>query len=262
MKAFLFALISFFSSVIGCICGIGGGVIIKPVADAFGLFSVSTASFMSGCIVLSMTLYSILKAYAAGELHLEKGISLYLVIGATLGGIVGKELFSLIKAAAADPNFVGQIQSAVLLFLTAATILYTVNKSRIHSLKVTSHAACALIGLVTGLLSAFLGIGGGPINLVVLYYFFSMDAKTAAQNSLFIIMVSQIASFLSSEITHTIPDFPAVLLIVSIGCGVLGGVVGRHINKKIDNTAVEKLFIGLLCVIIAVCGFNIYRFSI
>jgi uncharacterized membrane protein YfcA len=47
--------VSFFASVIGSICGIGGGVIIKPVLDAVGLYSVSTISFMSGCIVLSMT---------------------------------------------------------------------------------------------------------------------------------------------------------------------------------------------------------------
>ena len=261
MKYIFFALISFFSSVIGCICGIGGGVIIKPVADAFGIFSVSTASFMSGCIVLSMTTYSIGKAKAAGELRLEKGISAYIVIGATVGGVVGKELFSIIKAGASNPEFVGEVQSAVLLLLTV-TILYTVEKEKIRSLHVTSPAACILIGLMTGLLSAFLGIGGGPINLVVLFYFFSMDAKTAAQNSLYIIMVSQIACLIASFVTRSIPEFPAVLLVVSIACGVLGGMVGRKINKKIDNRMVEKLFLGLLCVIVAVCGFNIYRFSV
>lgn len=150
----------------------------------------------------------------------------------------------------------------MLLLLTVATILYTVEKEKIRSLHVTSPAACILIGLMTGLLSAFLGIGGGPINLVVLFYFFSMDAKTAAQNSLYIIMVSQIASLIASFVTRSIPEFPAVLLVVSIACGVLGGMVGRKINKKIDNRMVEKLFLGLLCVIVAVCGFNIYRFSV
>ena len=89
-----------------------------------------------------------------------------------------------------------------------------------------------------------------------------MDAKTAAQNSLYIIMVSQIACLIASFVTRSIPEFPAVLLVVSIACGVLGGMVGRKINKKIDNRMVEKLFLGLLCVIVAVCGFNIYRFSV
>ena len=33
----LFFIISFSASIIGAICGIGGGIIIKPVMDAFGV---------------------------------------------------------------------------------------------------------------------------------------------------------------------------------------------------------------------------------
>ncbi len=261
MAYMIFLLICFFASVIGCICGIGGGVIIKPAADAFGLFSVSTASFMSGCIVLSMTTYSILKAHFARELHLEKGVSVFLVIGATVGGIAGKELFTLIKEASGNADLVGEIQSAALLAMTALTVWYTIRKSAIRTHRITSPAACIGIGLGTGLLSAFLGIGGGPINLVILYYFFSMDAKSAAQNSLYIIMVSQAASLISTIVTGSVPEFSPVLLAVSALCGILGGMVGRKINKHIDNTEVEKLFLYLLCAIIIICVYNIYRFA-
>ena len=44
MFIILFFLICFFASVIGAICGIGGGVIIKPVLDAFQMMDVSTIS--------------------------------------------------------------------------------------------------------------------------------------------------------------------------------------------------------------------------
>ena len=33
----IFFIVSFGASIIGAICGIGGGVIIKPVLDAFGV---------------------------------------------------------------------------------------------------------------------------------------------------------------------------------------------------------------------------------
>ena len=46
MFIILFFLICFFASVIGAICGIGGGVIIKPVLDAFQMMDVSTISFL------------------------------------------------------------------------------------------------------------------------------------------------------------------------------------------------------------------------
>lgn len=41
-QALLFALVSFAASVVGAICGIGGGMIIKPTLDIFGWVSVST----------------------------------------------------------------------------------------------------------------------------------------------------------------------------------------------------------------------------
>lgn len=53
MSSILFFCVSFFASIAGAICGIGGGVIIKPVLDMLGLASVATISFLSGCTVLS-----------------------------------------------------------------------------------------------------------------------------------------------------------------------------------------------------------------
>ena len=55
MSSILFFCVSFFASIAGAICGIGGGVIIKPVLDMLGLASVATISFLSGCTVLSMS---------------------------------------------------------------------------------------------------------------------------------------------------------------------------------------------------------------
>ena len=63
----LFWMISFGASIVGAICGIGGGVIIKPVLDAFGVLSVSTISFLSGCTVLAMTCYSVIRGRLGGE---------------------------------------------------------------------------------------------------------------------------------------------------------------------------------------------------
>ena len=44
VQLLLFGIVSFFASVAGAICGIGGGVIIKPTLDLFGWVSVSTIS--------------------------------------------------------------------------------------------------------------------------------------------------------------------------------------------------------------------------
>ena len=42
--------------------------------------------------------------------------------------------------------------------------------------------------------------------------------------------------------------------------GILGGISGRSINKKIDSNVVDKLFIFLMAVIIGINIYNIYQF--
>lgn len=46
------------ASVLGSICGIGGGVILKPALDLLGVMSVSTISFLSGLTVMAMSAIS------------------------------------------------------------------------------------------------------------------------------------------------------------------------------------------------------------
>lgn len=260
MTQIIFILISFLASVIGCICGIGGGVIIKPVLDAFGSYPVSTISFMSGCIVLSMTTYSVVKAKLAKESVIEKGTGTWLGLGAAAGGLLGKQLFDVIKSLFENANTVGAVQAAALFAVTLGTTVYTINKAKIKTWKVKDPAACVCIGLALGMLSSFLGIGGGPINLVVLYFFFSMETKTAAQNSLYIILFSQLASLLFTLIGGNVPEFPVGLFVCMVCCGILGGVVGRRINKKIRSQTVSKLFVGLMVVIMGICVYNFFRY--
>lgn len=180
MTTFIFLTISFLASTVGAICGIGGGVIIKPVLDAFGVLSVSTISFLSGCTVLAMSTYSVVKAKLAHENQIDMQMTTPLAIGAAIGGIVGKELFSQIKGLFENANTVGAVQAGCLVVITLMTLIYTINKEKIKTHKIEKKSVCLLIGLLLGIMSSFLGIGGGPINLVVLYYFFSMTTKCAA----------------------------------------------------------------------------------
>ena len=257
----LFFIISFLASIAGAICGIGGGVIIKPLLDSFGLMDVKTISFLSGCTVLAMSTYSFVVSKVKKESLVDMRIGTPLAVGAAIGGVLGKSLFQALVSSF-DQNYVGAIQAACLLVVTLGTLIYTIYKAKVKTLRVTNLIVCLLVGLVLGVMSSFLGIGGGPINLVVLFFFFSMPTKTAAQNSLYIILFSQITSLLNSIVTATIPAFSIALLALMATGGILGGFCGRKINKKIDDHKVDLLFMGLMIVIIFINIYNMYRFLV
>lgn len=256
----LIFLIAFGASVVGAVCGIGGGVIIKPVLDAFGVAGVAEISFLSGCTVLSMSCYSVGRNLLAKENLVDFKTGTPLAVGAAAGGILGKSLFSALRAMAAQPEAVGGYQAVCLGVITAATLIYTLNKRRIRTLRIKNVFLCVAVGLVLGVMSSFLGIGGGPINLVVLYFFFSMETKEAAQNSLYIILISQITSLLTTVLTGSVPDFEPVWLIVMVLGGIAGGMVGRKVNKKLTQTQADKLFTGLVLVIIGISIYNAARY--
>ena len=252
--------IAFGASVVGAICGIGGGVIIKPLLDSFGIASVSEISFLSGCTVLSMSCYSVGKALAAKESLVKFETGTPLAIGATIGGILGKNLYGTLRDMAAQPDRVGGYQAVCLAVVTLLTLVYTLNKHRIATHKIRNPIVCVIVGLVLGVMSSFLGIGGGPINLAVLYFFFSMTTKEAAQNSLYIILISQLTSFLTTVVTGSIPQFHMSWLVVMVAGGIAGGMAGRKVNRKIDSQTVDKLFVGLIIVIIGISCYNAWKY--
>lgn len=253
--AIFFLIISFSASIIGAICGIGGGVIIKPVLDMTGIASVSVISFLSSCTVLSMSTYNVVRSLAdGGSIDTKNGTPL--ALGAALGGVAGNWVFRTAKAAFGNDALVLSAQSLCLLILTFGTLIYTIKKKGITPRPVKSLPACAFIGFLLGAFSSFLGIGGGPFNLVVLHYFFAMESKKAAANSLYIILFSQIANILVSVITGSVPDFEILSLILMIAGGIGGAQVGRSISRRIDNAMVDKLFCGLLTVIMGICVYN------
>ena len=227
--------------------------------DLFQLASVSTISFLSGCTVLSMSCYSVGKSMLAGEKRVNMRTGTPLAIGAAVGGVVGKQMFSALSGMFANPNLVGSVQAGCLAVITLGTLIYTIFKSKITTHNMTSPLPCVLIGLVLGIFSSFLGIGGGPINLVVLYYFFSMDTKTAAANSLYIILFSQIASLLMTLVTRTVPAFDVWTLVLMVAGGIGGGIAGRILNRRMDNKAVEKPFMLTIALIIHISIYNVYH---
>ena len=258
MQYVLYFLIAIGATTVGSLTGMGGGVIIKPLMDVLHGFDVQTIGVLSSLTVFSMSVVSIGKQMLA-RTKIPFGTAIPLALGSVAGGLAGEKLLQVIVDALRANSAVTVVQNVVLSLLILAVFLYMKNKSRIPSRELRGVVVSLLVGVFLGICSSFLGIGGGPINLVVLYFFFSMDAKTAASNSLYIILFSQLASLLTTLFTHTVPPFQWPVLLVMVGGGIGGGMVGRMLNKRIDNKVVERLFIGLMGLIVIICIYNVWR---
>lgn len=251
-------LVGFLASVVGAICGLGGGVIIKPVLDSIGFASASTVSFLSGLTVLCMSAYNIIKSIISKE-DLNLKTNLPLAIGGAIGGILGKQLFNIIKQNSLNPSLVGTIQAISLGVFTLLTLIYTINSNKIQKKKIGSQLLCVILGLILGLMSSFMGIGGGPFNLLVLSYFFSMSTKQATKGSLFIILLSQLFALFTTIITNTVPEFKISWLLIMSISGILGGMIGKYYNRRLSDHTIDKLYISFLVVIIIICVYNSFK---
>ena len=72
MELLIFA-ICLAASTIGGLCGIGGGVIIKPSLELMGVMSVSAVSFLSGLSVMSMSAISVFRQRKTRRVELRIG---------------------------------------------------------------------------------------------------------------------------------------------------------------------------------------------
>lgn len=261
MTAIILLVICLIASSVGAVVGAGGGVIIKPVLDMLGILPVSTVSFCSGCTVLGMSVCSLIRNRNNG-VKLQIKTSTALAIGAVVGGLAGKWLFELVKNGFGNERVLGAVQAIFLTLITTGVFLYVCNKDKLPSKNVKSIVAAVIIGIFLGFISSFLGIGGGTSNVAVLFFFFSMEAKEAAKNSLYIIIFSQISSIVSAVMTGSVPEFEWLHLFCMVLGGIGGALIGAAISKRIDNKGVEKILKALLIVIILIDFYNVLKFTI
>ncbi len=243
------------ATTLGGITGMGGGVIIKPVMDAVAPnLGAAQINFLSGCTVLAMAIVSC--ARSRGKVTVNGRILLLLAFGGAVGGVAGNYIFEYIESIFDNAQMIKIIQNVILLILIAMVFLYLKNQSKIKTLELQNSALSFLVGFGLGVSSAFLGIGGGPINLVALYFFFSMTPKIAAYCSIFIIMLSQGCSLLTTLVGE-IPEFDLFMMIFMVIGGVSGALIGKYLDKFIDDDKTKVVFQWTMIGIVFLSAYNI-----
>ncbi len=251
------SVIYFFIALVSCliagICGIGGGVIMKPIISFLGYYDTISINYLTVTTLLVVYISSIVSSWIKG-VKVEFNTIGYLPIGTILGGALGK-IFLLYSG-----SDIALLQSICLAIINMCVLLYLVFKNRINTVFIRNTFFIIFLGFVLGTIASFLGIGGGPIYIVALHYFYSMQSKDIIKNSMLLIFLSHTTSLIITLVTNSIPDVEnSILLFMCIG-GVIGGFVGRKITQRTSERVDERLLIIVIFGLLMLGGFNIYNY--
>lgn len=255
MNELIYFLVGLISTTVGAISGIGGGVIIKPVLDMLGDYDIASIGVLSAFTVFSMSVVSLGKNIK-NKVNLDGKRTISLAIGSILGGVVGKEAFQIFLNVLNNEILAQKLQSIILLLLMLTVLILYSKEGKIKGFKIESLSICFIVGLILGITASFLGIGGGPLNVIVLMYILGMNAKTSAINSIFIIFFSQGSKLLTILLNEGFLVYNLEVVAYMIVGGMLGGFLGSNLSKNIKKKDVKNTF--KLCMI-TIISFNLYN---
>lgn len=117
-----------------------------------------------------------------------------------------------------------------------------------------------LIGLVAGVLSGMIGIGGGIIIVPSLVYFLGLTQHQSQGTSLLMMLppIGVLAAFNYYKSSHMQQDSRYLLFALVLAIAFLaGGYIGSRLSINIDKVTLQKVF-GIILFVIAI---KMYFFS-
>lgn len=234
--------------------GIGGGLVIVPALLYIFLQYLSIPMELAMPMAIATSLSTIIFTGFSSSLahfrygHIKKGIVLWCAIGIGIGAIIGPQIASNMQADNLKTVF------AVLVLVIAAQMVFIRPKSSQNRI---SKPVLFGIGLVTGVISAFMGIGGGAIMVPALVWF-KVDIKYAIGCAAFcglVIAGFGTASFVFAGWSLTeLPKWafgyvylPAVLGIVITS--VFTARLGAKISHRLNTVRLKQIFAGFLVIV-------------
>ena len=98
----------------------------------------------------------------------------------------------------------------------------------------------ALLGIFIGLLSGFVGAGGGFLIVPTLLFFAKTPMKMAVGTSLFIVSLQSLIGFLGDIMGHQIIDWK--LLFFFTLASIVGIFIGNFVSKNVEDNKLKTSF--------------------
>jgi len=234
--------------------GVGGGFLTTPLLIFYGIpptvAAASAATQVTGASVSAVISH-------LGRKTVDLRMGAVLVAGGTIGAVIGAALFSLLQSVGQIDTVIGILYVVMLASiggLMAFESLQTLirirsgkapaaRKRRHHPLVSAlpmrwrfyksglyiSPIAPLLLGVVTGILTMLLGVGGGFIMVPAMLYLLGMQAQVVVGTSLFQILFVTMATTLVHSMTTKAVDLVLAILLL------LGSVAGAQLGARVSR---------------------------
>ena len=126
-----------------------------------------------------------------------------------------------------------------LLMIAASTSMIRKTKNQPQS-NTINFSRLAMIGFLVGLVTGFLGAGGGFLIIPALIFFANLPMKQAVGTSLFIIFINSLIGFAGDIISGVVVNY--ILLITITSIAILGMLIGTQLSKKIEGAKLKPAF--------------------
>jgi uncharacterized membrane protein YfcA len=236
------------SAAIGLSLGLiggGGSILTVPILVYFLDVTPHDAVGMSLAVVGATSLFGAYLHYRHENVDIRSG----LLFGAAgvIGAIVGSPLTKLVSPAALLLIF------GVLMLVVAFSMMWRRQRVEDAEPHVPHPSQGLLAGFGVGLLTGFLGVGGGFLIVPALVYFGGLRMKKAVGTSLFVIFLNCVAGLVG----HAAQSYFNVGLTgLVMGLAVGGAAVGTVLSHRLAAHRLQRMFAIL---VLGVGGFLIAK---
>ncbi len=136
-------------------------------------------------------------------------------------------------------SFITMLLFALLMIASSVSMIKDNNNPTATSAPDAGWIRIALSGIGVGLVTGFLGAGGGFLLIPALVLLLHLPIKTAIGTSLVIITINSLIGF-ADDITHHEMNWNLLLIIT--GISITGVLIGTALGEKINGNSLKKGF--------------------
>jgi len=226
--------------------GSGGSILSVPIlvyvmgieptlATAYSLFVIGTTSLVGGIHKAKQKLVDFYKVILFGiPAILSVFVTRKIIVPKIPDVVFSTEQFSLTKSV-----LIMVVFAFVMIFASVRMIKPLKEKIVVEDVKL-NYFKIALMGILIGLISGFVGAGGGFLIVPTLLIFANTPMKMAVGTSLFIVSAQSLIGFTGDILSDQIIDWK--LLEYFTLASIIGIFIGNFIAKKMEDDKLKTSF--------------------